>query len=60
MLKRERDIGAGSNGTLPHISFPNKTTAWIPEFAVEELPFGRTAALVPEFAFKDLHLGRIL
>ena len=30
----------------------------LPEFAVEDLPLGRTAALVPEFAVKDLPLGR--
>ena len=38
---------------LPHLFIPSKTAAWIPEFAVEELPFSRTAALVPEFAVKD-------
>ena len=58
MLKRE--WGAESNGKLPHISIPSKTTAWISEFAVEDLPLSRTAALVPEFAVKDLPLGRIL
>ena len=30
------------------------------EFAVEDLPSGRTAALVPEFAVKDLPLGRTM
>ena len=30
------------------------------EFAVEDLPLGRTAALVPEFAVKNLPLGRII
>ena len=29
-----------------------------PEFAVENLPLGRTAVLMPEFAVKDLPLGR--
>ena len=58
MLKRE--WGAKSKGKLPHLFFPSKTAAWVPEFAVEELPFSRTAALVPEFAVKDLLLGRIL
>ena len=58
MLNRE--WGAESNGKLPHLSIPSKTEAWIPEFAVEELPFSRTAALVPEFAVKDLLLGRKL
>ena len=32
----------------------------VPEFAVEDLPSGRTAALVHEFAVKDLPLGRKL
>ena len=32
---------------------------WVPEFAMEDLPFGRITALVPEFAVKDLPLGRI-
>ena len=58
MLKRE--WGAESNGKLPHLSIPSKTAAWVPEFAVEDLPLSRTAALVPEFAVKDLPLGRIL
>ena len=58
MLKRE--WGAESNGKLPHLSIPSKTVAWVPEFAVEDLPLSRTAALVFEFAMKDLPLGRIL
>ena len=29
----------------------------VPEFAVEDMPLGRTAALVPEFAVKDLPLA---
>ena len=32
----------------------------LPEFAVEDLSFGRTAALVPGFAVKDLPLGKTL
>ena len=28
---------------------PSKTAAWVPEFAVEDLPLSRTATLVPEF-----------
>ena len=55
MLKRE--WGAENNGKLPHLSIPSKTAAWVPEFAVEDLPLSRTAALVPEFAVKDLSLG---
>ena len=58
MLKRE--WGAESNGTLPHLSIPSKTAAWVPEFPVEDLPLSRTAALIPEFAVKDMPLGRIL
>ena len=58
MLKRE--WGAESKGKLPRLFIPSKTAAWIPEFAVEDLPFSRTVALVPEFAVKDLLLGRIL
>ena len=51
---------AESNGKLPHLPIPSKTAAWVPEFAVEDLPLSRTAAFVPEFAVKDLRLGRIL
>ena len=58
MLKRE--WGAGSNGKLPHLFIPSKIATLVPEFAVEELPLGRTAALVPEFPVKDLPLGRTL
>ena len=57
MVKREWD--AESNGKLPHLSIHSKISAWVPEFAVEDLPLSRTAALVPEFAMKDLPLGRI-
>ena len=56
MLKRE--WGAESNGKLPHLFNPSKTATYVPEFAMEDLPFGRIAALVPEFAAKDLPLGR--
>ena len=58
MLKRE--WGAESNGKLPHLFIPSKAAALVPEFAVEDLPLGRTAALVPEFTVKDLLLGRTL
>ena len=58
MLKRE--WGAESNGKLPHLYIPSKTAAWVPEFAMEDLPLSRTAALVPEFAVKDLPMGRIM
>ena len=58
MLKRE--WGAESNGKLPHLFIPSKTVTLVPEFAVEDLPLGRTAALVSEFEVKDLPLGRTL
>ena len=58
MLKRE--WGAESNGNLPHLFIPSKTSTLVPEFAVEGLLLGRTAALMPEFAAKDLSLGRTL
>ena len=58
MLKRE--WGAESNGKLPHLSIPNKIAAWIPEFAVDDLPMSTTAAFIPDFAVKHLPLGRIL
>ena len=50
MLKRE--WGAESNGKLPHLFIPSKTAAFVPEFAVEDLPLDRTATLVPAFAGK--------
>ena len=52
-------MGAESDGKLPHLFIPSKTAAWVPEFAMEDLPLGRIAALVPEFVVKDLALGRI-
>ena len=48
MLKRE--WGAESNGKLPHLFIPSKTATLVPEFAVEDLPSGRTVALVLELA----------
>ena len=56
MLKR--DWGTESIGKLPHLFMSSKTATLVPEFAMEDLPFGRTAALVPEFTVKDLPLGR--
>ena len=44
MLKRE--WGAESNGKVPHLFISSKTATLIPEFALEDLPLGRTAALV--------------
>ena len=58
MLKREWD--AERNRKLPNLFIPCKTATLVPEFAVEDLPFGRTAALVSELAVKDLPLGRTL
>ena len=49
-----------SKGKLPHLFIPSKTATLVPEFAVEDLPLGRTVALVPECAAKDLPLGRTL
>ena len=40
MLKRE--WGAESNGKLPHLFIPSKTSTIVPEFAVEDLPMVRT------------------
>ena len=58
MLKRE--WGVESNGKLPHLFIPSKTVTQVPEFAMEDLPFGRIAALLPEFVAKDLPFGRTL
>ena len=56
MLKGE--WGAESNGKLLHLFVTSKTATLIPEFAVEDLPFGRTTTLVPAFVVQDLPLGR--
>ena len=58
MLKRE--WGLEGNGKLPHLFIPSKTANLVPEFAVEDLPLGRSAALMLELAVKDLPLGRTL
>ena len=58
MLKRAWD--AESNGKLPHLFISSKSATMVPEFAVEDLPLGRTVTLVPKFAVKDLHLGRTI
>ena len=55
-----REWGAESNGKLPYLLISRKTETLVPEFAVENLPFGRISALVPEFAVKDLPSGRTL
>ena len=56
MLKRE--WCAESKGKLPHLFIPSKTATLISEFALENLPLGRTASLVSGFAVKPL--GRTL
>ena len=58
MLTRERV--AESNGKLPHLFILSKTATYVPEFAMEDLPFARITPFVPEFAVKDLPLGRTL
>ena len=40
MLNTEWD--AESNGKLPHLFIPSKTVTFVPEFAVKDLPLGRT------------------
>ena len=44
MLKRE--WGAENNGKLPHLFIFSKAAAWVPEFAVQDLP---SAELQPRF-----------
>ena len=58
MIKRE--WGAEGNGKLLHLFIPSKIATLFPEFAMEDLPLGRTAVLVPEFAVKDLPIGKTL
>ena len=53
MLKRV--WGPESNGKLPHLFIPSKTATLVHEFAVEDLPLGRTAALALEFAVNVDH-----
>ena len=40
--EREREKGAESNGKQPHLSILSKTATLVPEFAVKDLPLGRT------------------
>ena len=47
-----------ATGSYCTYSIRGEIAVLIPEFAIEDLPLGRTAALVPEFAVKDLSLGR--
>ena len=61
MLKRERERmewNEESNGKLPLLFIRSKPATFAPEFAVEDLPLGKTAALVPGFAVKEIPLGR--
>ena len=58
MLKRE--WGAKSYGKLSHLFILSKTATLVPEFAVEDLPWGELHTLIPAFAVKDLPLGRTL
>ena len=58
MLKRE--WGAESNGKLPHQFTSNETATLVPDFAVEDLPLGRTESLGAKFAVEDLPLRRTL
>ena len=53
-------VDAESNGKLPHLFIPSKSATLVPEFAVKDLPLGRTVVFVIEFAVKDLPLGRTL
>ena len=43
---KETEWGAETNGKLPHLLIPSKTATLVPEFAVEDLPLGRTTASV--------------
>ena len=44
MLKREREreFDAESKGKLPYLLIPSKIAIWVSEFAVKDLPLGRT------------------
>ena len=56
MLKRE--WGAESNWKITHLFIPSKTATLVDEFAMEDLPMGRTAALVPELCSERPALGQ--
>ena len=51
-LDAEERVGSKSNGKLPHQFTSNETATLVPDFAVEDLPLGRTAALVPSLQWK--------
>ena len=65
MLKRERErerererVGYKKQWEATASIHPYYTTTVVSEFAVENLPLGRTEALEPKFAVKDLPFGR--
>ena len=49
MLKRESGVQKAMESYHTY-SISGKTAALVPEFAVEDLPLGRTTVLVAEFA----------
>ena len=55
MIKRE--WGAESNGKTSHLFIPSKTATLVIEFAVDDLPLGKTTALVLGFSATNLALG---
>ena len=44
---QKREWGAESNGKLPPLFIPGKTTTLVPKSAVEDLPLGKIPAFVP-------------
>ena len=54
----KEEWGAESNWKLLLQFIASKTATLVSEFAVEDLPLGRTTILVPEFAVKELLLSR--
>ena len=40
----ERELGAKSNGKLPHLFIPSKTATLVHKFGIEDLPLDRNAA----------------
>ena len=59
MLNRENGVPKATESYHTY-SIPGKTATMVPEFPVEDLPFGRTAAQVPALAVKELLLSRTL
>ena len=54
MLKRE--WGAESNGKIPHLFIPSKSAILVSEFAVEDLPLGRTLMMMISLRDTELHV----